>query len=85
MGKGKGHTPIRTCISCGAKRKKHELTRISIDTEGQLIKDVSGKMQGRGAYICKTPSCHHQLSKHRSLNRVFRTNKNIKVEFIRKQ
>ena len=82
MGKGKGHTPIRTCISCGAKRIKRELIRISMDTEGRLIKDFSGKRPGRGAYICKNESCQYRLSKHKSLNKVFRTNKHIMALFL---
>ncbi len=77
MGKGKGHTPIRTCISCGSKREKSELIRLLLDTEGLLVKDIPGKRHGRGAYICKTGSCQEQLAKNKHLNRVFRTDKVI--------
>ena len=77
MGKGKGHIPLRTCISCGEKRNKKELIRLALDRYGQLVRDELGKRQGRGAYICKSISCIENLSKHKKLKRVFRSEKNI--------
>ncbi|MFC1534817.1 YlxR family protein [Thermodesulfobacteriota bacterium] len=79
MGKGKGHIPIRTCISCGSKYAKNELIRLLLDKEDRLVKDISGKSPGRGVYICKTRSCREQLSKNRRLNRLFRTEKVITI------
>lgn len=79
MGKGKGHIPIRTCISCGAKRRKRELIRLVVNEGGQLIKDDQGKVQGRGAYVCKRESCREQLLKNRRLGRRFRTGKAITI------
>ncbi|MBW1804882.1 MAG: YlxR family protein [Deltaproteobacteria bacterium] len=75
MRKGKRHIPERTCISCGAKRAKHEFTRLSLDAEDQVVEDVSGEMHGRGAYVCKNNSCRAALSKNRRLNRLFRTDR----------
>ncbi|MBW2609281.1 MAG: YlxR family protein [Deltaproteobacteria bacterium] len=77
MGKSRGHIPIRTCISCGVRRDKNELIRLSLDAEGQLIKDIEGKMHGRGAYVCKIRTCQEQLSKNRRLHKLFRTDKVI--------
>ena len=77
MGKAKGHIPIRTCISCGAKRRKRELIRLVVNGGGQIIKDDQGKVQGRGAYVCRRESCREQLSKNRRLGRRFRTGKAI--------
>jgi hypothetical protein len=79
MGKAKGHIPIRTCISCGAKRRKRELIRLVVNGGGQIIKDDQGKVQGRGAYVCKRESCREQLSKNRRLGRRFRTGKAITI------
>ena len=79
MGKAKGHIPIRTCISCGAKRRKRELIRLVVNGGGQMIKDDQAKVQGRGAYVCKRESCREQLSKNRRLGRRFRTGKAIKI------
>lgn len=77
MGKGNGHIPLRTCISCGERRNKKELIRLALDQNNQLVRDDLGKKQGRGAYICKSVQCLKQLSKHKRLNKVFRSEKNI--------
>ena len=67
MGKGKGHIPIRTCITCGAKREKNGLVRLVRDKEGQFVIDELQKRKGRGAYICKTKSCWEQLPRNKFL------------------
>lgn len=79
MGKDKGHVPFRKCISCGEKRTKNELIRLVLDTEGQLVRDDSGKSQCRGAYVCKISSCQQRLSKNRRFNRLFRTGRVISI------
>ena len=77
MGKGKGHIPLRTCISCGEKRNKKELIRLALDQNHQVVRDDSRMKQGRGAYICQSTHCLRQLSKHKRLNKVFRSEKHI--------
>ena len=72
MGKGRGHIPIRTCISCGAKHPKKDLVRLSSDGKGQLVKDYSYKMRGRGAYVCNKESCIKRLQGNRRLGALFR-------------
>ncbi|UCF56922.1 MAG: YlxR family protein [Deltaproteobacteria bacterium] len=79
MGKGKGHIPIRTCISCGAKRSKSELIRLVLNAENQLVRDDQGRWQGRGAYVCKSKSCREQLSKNRRLGRSLKSRKTITI------
>ena len=44
--------PIRTCVVCGKKSEKRGLVRIVASAEGRVELDPSGKMNGRGAYIC---------------------------------
>ncbi len=44
--------PIRTCVICGRKSEKRGLVRIVASSEGQVELDPSGKMNGRGSYIC---------------------------------
>lgn len=79
MGKGKDHNPIRTCISCGAKRSKGEFIRLALNPENQLVRDDRGRWQGRGAYVCKSTSCREKLSKNRRLERNFRSRKPISI------
>lgn len=87
MGKGKGHIPVRTCISCRSKRAKNELLRLALSREGVLKKDVHGKMPGRGAYVCKNRSCLDQVTKNKRLGRLFGTDKVIihSMEFAKGQ
>jgi len=50
------HQPQRTCVACREKKDKRELTRI-VRTDTGLQIDRSGKMNGRGAYLCDSPTC----------------------------
>ena len=50
------HVPVRMCIVCRDKAGKRTLTRI-VRTEQGLQVDSSGKMNGRGAYLCDRETC----------------------------
>ena len=63
--------PVRTCISCGAKRSKKELFRLLSDSRGVVVLDVSGKGQGRGSYVCKNRNCLKKLETGNRLKRAF--------------
>ena len=43
--------PMRTCIACKAVKPKRELVRI-VKNENGILLDRTGKLNGRGAYIC---------------------------------
>lgn len=45
--------PQRICIGCRQNREKRQMIRIVRTPEGQVIIDPTGKLSGRGAYICK--------------------------------
>jgi predicted RNA-binding protein YlxR (DUF448 family) len=72
MGKGKGHIPMRTCISCGTKRRKKELIRLRLSGQGLLIRDDVGEGHGRGAYVCSSKACWESLVKGRRVNGNFK-------------
>jgi predicted RNA-binding protein YlxR (DUF448 family) len=74
----KGHVPIRTCIACGEKAAKEKLLRLVLDNRGNVLPDPKGNRPGRGGYICNTQACRNRLSKHKALNRVFRTEKQVR-------
>ena len=79
MLKSRDHISIRKCISCGTKRSKDGLIRLVLDAQSQLIRDDYGKMQGRGAYVCKDNSCQEQLSENKCLSRAFRCKRDISI------
>jgi predicted RNA-binding protein YlxR (DUF448 family) len=48
--------PQRTCVACGRTTNKRELIRIVRTAEG-VVADATGKLAGRGAYVCGRPEC----------------------------
>lgn len=73
------HTPIRTCIACGAKRPQQELLRLALDSDGVVKADRERVMGGRGAYVCSEKSCLARLAKHRKLGRIFRKDSGVRL------
>jgi uncharacterized protein len=51
------HVPVRTCVSCRESGAKRGLTRLVRTPEGEVEIDLTGKKNGRGAYLCEKPSC----------------------------
>lgn len=66
------HIPLRKCVVCRAERQKDELLRV-VRYRGDFFVDVTGKAEGRGAYICKSADCLKQLRKSRRLEKAFHT------------
>lgn len=67
----KNKKPIRTCIACRQEFEKNQLVRIVKTPEGEFKVDYSGKLNGRGAYLCGAPECVKKLKKNKLLNRAF--------------
>ncbi len=51
-------------------KEKKELVRIVKTPDGIKV-DFSGKLNGRGAYVCKTKECVEKLYKQKALSRAF--------------
>lgn len=51
------HVPVRTCVACRESGSKRGLTRIVRTPEGEVKVDPTGKLNGRGAYLCDKPGC----------------------------
>ncbi len=45
--------PLRTCVITKEQLPKQELLRIVRTTDGKVVVDQTGKLNGRGAYIKK--------------------------------
>ncbi|TKC18695.1 RNase P modulator RnpM [Robertmurraya kyonggiensis] len=45
--------PLRKCVATGEMRPKKELVRIVRSKEGEVSIDLTGKKNGRGAYLSK--------------------------------
>ncbi|MDD2446092.1 MAG: YlxR family protein [Tissierellia bacterium] len=61
--------PLRKCISCGQSRPKKELIRIVKNKDNDVLVDLSGKVNGRGAYICASKECFEEAVKTKKLSR----------------
>ncbi|MCS7071921.1 MAG: YlxR family protein [Anaerolinea sp.] len=69
---GRKHVPIRTCVVCREKAGKRTLVRL-VRTESGIQIDPSGKMNGRGAYLCEQPGCWERAMTTDVLARALRT------------
>lgn len=65
---------IRMCVVCRGQSDKKQLLRIVKNKDGEIFVDVTGKANGRGAYVCKDRACYEKLCKQKSLNRAFKCN-----------
>ena len=69
---GQRKIPIRTCVGCRATSQKCELTRIVRTTAGEVSIDPTGKVAGRGAYLCSAKECFATAIKHNKLGRALK-------------
>lgn len=63
--------PMRQCIACREEKPKREMLRVVKNAAGEISLDFSGKLPGRGAYLCNSEACVKRLRKQRLLNRAF--------------
>lgn len=68
---GKKKIPMRQCIGCREMKEKKNLIRVIRTPDGELLLDVTGKQNGRGAYICHNPECMAKAEKSKALERSF--------------
>ena len=61
--------PQRQCMGCRERMAKKELIRVVRGTDGTVGLDFSGKLNGRGAYICPKMECRVKARKAKSLER----------------
>lgn len=63
-------TPIRQCMGCNERKPKNELVRVVRTPEGKVKVDLTGKISGRGAYICRSEKCLQKAVKSGRIGRV---------------
>ena len=63
--------PMRMCIACHEMKPKKEMLRMVRSAQGEVRLDFSGKLPGRGAYICDSADCIRKLRRYRLLNKAF--------------
>lgn len=61
--------PMRSCVVTGEKCEKKELIRIVRDNTGKVFIDITGKANGRGAYLKKDIEVINKAKKNKILDR----------------
>ncbi|MBP3351089.1 MAG: YlxR family protein [Lachnospiraceae bacterium] len=64
--------PMRQCIGCGEMKGKKEMMRVIKTAEDDICLDVTGKKNGRGAYLCVSKECLQKARKNKGLERSFK-------------
>lgn len=61
--------PMRTCIVTGEKLEKKDLIRVVKNKENIVFVDLTGKANGRGAYLKKDINVINKCKKNKILDR----------------
>ena len=61
--------PQRQCMGCRERKAKRDMIRVVRCTDGEVRLDFSGKLNGRGAYICPNAECLKKAQKAKSRDR----------------
>ena len=64
--------PMRQCVGCGEMKSKKEMMRVLKSAEGSIVLDMTGRKNGRGAYLCTDRECLIKARKNKGLERSFK-------------
>ena len=65
--------PQRQCMGCRERKEKRAMIRVVRCTDGEVRLDFSGKLNGRGAYVCPDCECLKKAQKTKALERCLET------------
>lgn len=63
--------PLRKCTGCGEMKPKKELVRVVKTPEDKVLLDLTGRANGRGAYICPNADCLKIARKAKRIEKSF--------------
>lgn len=63
--------PLRKCTGCGEMKPKKELVRVVKTPDDKVLIDLTGRLNGRGAYICPKAECLKIAKKSRRIEKSF--------------
>ena len=61
--------PMRTCAGCRTAKEKKDLVRIVRRPDGTVVMDLTGRENGRGAYLCRDVNCLAKARKTKNIER----------------
>lgn len=59
----------RKCVACNEYQNGKEMLKVVKDSDGMVKFDPTGKLNGRGAYVCNNTECVEKAVKTRAFNR----------------
>ncbi len=65
--------PSRICVGCREPKEKRSMVRVVKTAENKICLDETGRMNGRGAYICKNMDCFQRAVQSKGLERSLKT------------
>ena len=71
--------PLRSCVVTKEKLPKNELVRVVRTPEGDIKVDLTGKLNGRGAYLKKSAEVFEKAKKTKVLDRILEVDVNQEV------
>ncbi len=72
--------PLRICVGCQQKKPKKELIRVVRTKEASATLDLTGKMPGRGAYVCPLQACLKKAIKGRRFEKTLQISVSDQLE-----
>ena len=64
--------PVRMCVGCREMKDKRSLIRVVKTPNGEIKIDGTGKLSGRGAYVCRDTACLQKAIKSKGLEKSLR-------------
>ena len=61
--------PLRRCSGCGEMKPKKELIRVIHTPDDTIEMDLTGKKNGRGAYLCRNAECLRLAERSHAIER----------------
>jgi predicted RNA-binding protein YlxR (DUF448 family) len=62
----------RTCVGCREESPRREMLRITRNANGEVTVDPSGRLPGRGAYVCLREGCVLSARKRDALSKALK-------------
>lgn len=66
--------PLRQCVGCNEMKSKKDLLRVLKTAEDEVLLDTTGRLNGRGAYLCKNADCLKRAIKQKGIERSLKMN-----------
>ena len=71
--------PMRTCVITKEKCEKKDLIRVLRTPQKEVVVDVTGKLNGKGAYLKKDIDVINKAQKNKILDRVLEVEVNSEI------